>query len=1115
MSIPEEIEFAANSNEDDDFCYWLEHDWNEPESGLLEKLNQYAVSMPDCDDHCHNCCRFQPESGSGVPRLEMCLILTKFIKPSQNRLRQVPSTKTAEFNCLVLCRQCFIFLAKPSSMLSTGLLKRFEKASKKNENTWPSFCWNMLSGQDPSSKIYYHESYAPSHLWRFIPTRLRPYWMKAIHNSGVDLSNSITNNWLPKDVLLNAYEKCSLEHPSPFFIDITEKYERHFTNINEYSVTGFLRALDPSRLPGSDPEEYCKKVVNSDILPCVRCPWGCAEYFFKSSFYDFTLLVQRQLSKVQLNLSSESSKKMHLVETSRMDYIRREGEPEDCILLNKEWLVLPSVAVISGEGLVALACRNHATRSSQQRLHCHPPRKPWHNLSAPSPDSLCPIVMKPRIYHSACTKTYNSISTTSVMHANFAGVDVADVCTNDTYNGQSEMKLFHETLSIWSRPDIRQLAHQKVVEGRIHQTLFDDWMEMCQQTYKPEHLMAQLGVDSLDGYKRGSTYCPTYNALILQRHANEDNTVPVIVKQRTVAGAAPEDKMLLLERSWDALNYNCQEEDYDNYGCPIKAIQPYKTTSNGPHMTMYALVAMISSCNALHYMIDQKSCSHSYKNWTGHILSHISYVYMKHSDNNVIKKSPFVGSRSVSKLLKMLETDLSNHPTMDENSHVGDIDAELHFMFGVNYIRSLFPSDQFPKLAIASSLIELLSSETQLTSKEVIIIVGPDCPKGNAEIVSRGMNPIKFEARFLMSLDGKVPNNESLDDESCKSWKFEAKRYVRHGGKFCNWYVQDRTNKSASSHVMTKYKSNGDINDFPPLQQDCFRYVTVYVNTTVKPVEDYKLELHRSLGGQCKAFCTCSNSPLIISGTRRSTRRKCMIMFCQEWEKYTCSQSFCQTKLCKGCFEYISKQPGKQYVKHTYLPSRYNRCNAKQGADEYKEEEEEEEEGDSEEEEFNLDDESAENSISDCLDYDEYSYESLPQEVEHQANNNTTGDNDTTDDELEEFFEEDDANSKTSSVYVANNEVQADMFNDSEIDDEESFYSEGEPATEDCLDDGMPVRDRLWRENKRRKLSSNSNRGNVRQSKRLKQKKDADIHYPNVAVEETLRNYVSYNRSST
>ena len=99
-----------------------------------------------------------------------------------------------------------------------------------------------------------------------------------------------------------------------------------------------------------------------------------------------------------------------------------------------------------------------------------------------------------------------------------------------------------------------------------------------------------------------------------------------------------------------------------------------------------------------------------------------------------------------------------------------------------------------------------------------------------------------------------------------------------------------------------------------------------------------------------------------------------MIMFCQEWEKYTCSQSFCQTKLCKGCFEYISKQPGKQYVKHTYLPSRYNRCNAKQGADEYKEEEEEEEEeeGDSEEEEFNLDDESAENSISDCLDYNAF-----------------------------------------------------------------------------------------------------------------------------------------------
>ena len=1094
MNVPGEIEFVVNSNVDDDLCQWQVPDLDNREDTITQLLDQYAVSIPDCDDHCYNCCRFQPGAGTGIPRMEMCLIMTTFIKQRKTPLKQVASTITAEPRYLVLCRECFMCIAEPSPALTTKQQKRFEEESHKNENTWPSFCWNILSGQDKRLKEHFHETYNPSHLWRFIPARLRPYWIKSIQNNAVDLSKC-EKNCIPK----YTYDECTLEYPTPYFNDVTEKCTDFFSNIKEYSIKGFLRALDPTRMPGTMPEEYCKDVVKSDVLPCVRCPWGCGEYFFKSSFHDFTLLVQRHLSKVRLNITTAASHNMHLVDTSRMDYIRRNGESEDCILLNKNWLVLPSVAVIPGKGLVALVCRNHDTNATQKRLHCHPPRKPWHNLSSPNPDSLCPIVMKPRIYNRAATRKYNSVATTSVMMANFAGVDVADVALNDTCHGQSEMKFSHEILSLCGRDDILQLAKQKVDEGRISHSLFDDWMEGCKQTHQSDGFASNLAIDSFDLHTRGATYCSTYNALTLQKHANENNTVPVTVQRRGFAGAVPEEELAFIERSWSPVIYNCQEEDHDKFGCPIKAIRSYVTKSGGAHMIMYAIVGMMSSCSELHYMVDQKVGVHSYKNWTGHILSHIHYDYMKHSDSKTVKGSPFCGSRDVQVLLNILGNELVNDLTpMDANNTLGDVCKENYFKFGMQYFRSLFPPEEFPKLVFASSVNELLSSEVDVSMKDIIIIVGPNCPEGKTDIECGPASMTKFESRSVMALDGEIPPIRTVGREVFGSWMFAARRYARHGGNLRNWYVEDRTKSNGPARFMTKHTSHCDENDFPLLPRGCFRYVTLYVKSTVKQVEDYKLELHRSLGGQCKIFCSCSNSPLIITGTRRSEKRKCMLDGCDNWEKYICSQCFCQTRLCKHCFDYTMKLDGEQIIKHTH--HRVDEVMERDGDDKGEE--------DSEDEEFDSEEESVGQSMSDFLNSDEYSFSSFQDRGgQLNGNNNTLPFEELRDDEEEdldgeEYFAGDDEVSE-SSTEDGDNELQADMHSDFEVDDDRDVhaYNEDEP------DDAIPIRERLWRAHKRRKLDSNST--GPRRSLRLALMRDSQSHNENYFVNDILQNHVS------
>ena len=52
------------------------------------------------------------------------------------------------------------------------------------------------------------------------------------------------------------------------------------------------------------------------------------------------------------------------------------------MMINKEWLVLPTVACLPGTGLVVLVCRHHSGSRVMKRLYPHPPRKPNHNMIA-------------------------------------------------------------------------------------------------------------------------------------------------------------------------------------------------------------------------------------------------------------------------------------------------------------------------------------------------------------------------------------------------------------------------------------------------------------------------------------------------------------------------------------------------------------------------------------------------------------------------------------------------------------------------------------------------------------------------------------------------------------
>jgi hypothetical protein len=130
--------------------------------------------------------------------------------------------------------------------------------------------------------------------------------------------------------------------------------------------------------------------------------------------------------------------------------------------------------------------------------------------------------------------------------------------------------------------------------------------------------------------------------------------------------------------------------------------------------------------------------------------------------------------------------------------------------------------------------------------------------------------------------------------------------------------------------MMFQYKEhrngiNSEDDEFPILhsgnsRERCYRYLIVYVRIKDFVVEEFKLDMHKSLGGQCRVFCKClginlPNTPLILVGTRREKRSYCASCG-KNREKYHCPVPGCSTSICKKCYDEInsSLDHGKMHV---------------------------------------------------------------------------------------------------------------------------------------------------------------------------------------------------------
>jgi hypothetical protein len=823
--------------------------------------------------HCDNCRRHHVEELSRHYDFRMCRVRSSDLKNMSTPLKTVSVECGDDEKLCCLCESCYFFLAKSAD----------DKTRHSWSNVWPSFFWNLLVGKDESTGISFRCTYSPEHLWRFVPSTVRRYWLKSIR-------------------VIEGYSRCTADYPSSLFIDRTIDIDCFFSNIEKFTSEAFLRALDPSRVNGVNGEDCSLLPI---VLPNVLCPWGCTEFCFTSKQMCPSILMQHHLRRVQLNLcvgkGGIGHDSLYLCETSRLDYFRKDNESVDYVLMNEQWPILPSMHLSSKEGLMCLVCRNHSNPSEQKVLYPHPPRKGLNNLSPVYAANLCHAVLRPRSLKANKPSMCGTATSIRQSVSGFTGIDSANITTDPRFSKPSFM-LFEDEIKSLHRRDLRELLDVYVKEGKVDPALRDQWLEGYYDRYKCKD-------EEVRSLRRGSTYCPTKNAIILQTHASDTSKVKALIPGRKVRNSATTpDQEVYIARSWDPIIYNNMCEDGENYGSPIKAIRPYQysdDTGRQVGMMLWTLVGMVSGCSDLHYAIDQKATPHHHSELSGHLLTHISSEYMKHRTNNSPKISPFSAQNS---LTSVKEAMLHLMPSAMKNFRGTRSDSLSRFYrFGITYFQKIFPRGDYPSLSVHTSVHQITSSPRLLSDRNIFIVVSSDAPTGEAnfELPSSEYFPSreKYEARVLIGVSPVDPLNRD---------RFTGTRFARHGNGMVEWWQDFRHRKARqvmTQYVMPSLQRKENLDPFPSLPSNCVFFVTVYVKVDNKISDSYRYDLYRSLGVQTKVSCNCEEglSPLVVSGRQQKDKRKCTSAGCNRKEGYTCPRPHCATRICSKCFENHSK----------------------------------------------------------------------------------------------------------------------------------------------------------------------------------------------------------------
>jgi len=452
---------------------------------------------------------------------------------------------------LTLCQQCKRALTnQPPKIME--------------EDVWPAMMWSWLTDLNLMRRF-------GSDLWKVVPDEWRHWWIDAI----VDC--------------VPVFHGVTLDNPLPIFSDVTGRKRELERGIAS------MRASDMQR------------VCNDHLLPLVRCPWGCSEYFHKCGLLSFDLVVRKIFGpSVKPVFGSEKYVRdgESMMEGTIPDYADVRGIPR--LLGNEAWKVSPSVAFIDGIPRV-LSCRNHGDGSGGKCFY--PPRNPHGVLPSCMADQIAPAVVRPRNVKQFKPHAYSDTYQMSEMQGQFAGVDTFHLTTTRDFGSESVLQRQNEALAMKGRKDIASLV-----------TEWGDSNNNVLPPYVSEDMLqnaedGELSNDVVEDCCRAATYVTLSDAVKIYQ-ANKERQGRVVCSN--AKGEAVESHYV---PPWPSTAVHVHP--FNAWGCEFPLLMGMQHPENDCHL-VWSLSAMLVGVPSLWEKTD--AIVHDSADWYGWLLAYLTPI---------------------------------------------------------------------------------------------------------------------------------------------------------------------------------------------------------------------------------------------------------------------------------------------------------------------------------------------------------------------------------------------------------------------------------------------------------------------------------------------------------
>ena len=311
---------------------------------------------------------------------------------------------------VLLCKHCKEYLEIGSSTGNDTKehIVRFKVA-------YPAFIWGMLSN---TSLLQQH---GPELLWALVPTRWRPWWIKAV-------------NAMP------AFANFTLEAPSALIADVMVDEQKLRASIADKRLADLA------------------KCCNEKLKPVVKCPYGCTEFYHETGTILLDVLYERVLGSKLKTYTTGMRNRRKFVASIRDDFLsihtRDEyfawGKP-----MGIDWKIQPSLSFDKDGKPVLLTCRNHGGGTRKKMFHVPAAPGLYNTLPPTFGDQIAPVSTAPRVIKAAKASKYSHTYSMNKMQGSYGGIDSVSLTTFQREDYICPISNSKDGIAIANRPDLK------------------------------------------------------------------------------------------------------------------------------------------------------------------------------------------------------------------------------------------------------------------------------------------------------------------------------------------------------------------------------------------------------------------------------------------------------------------------------------------------------------------------------------------------------------------------------------------------------------------------------------------------------------------------------------